>query len=482
MARLHYHFGEGAMEAEDYVEAIHHYETAAKGQPRDARVLKALGEALHALSTEMPIQEAFPLEKRAAKAFEKAARLLPTDAEAFYGLARSTARLDQMNPLLHPDETQSPYNALPAYRKAVDLRPNGILYRYALARYLYRIGDIPNLHQTVQALVQSSPATYAHLKKEAFWSEPLECTVRKGLLQAVESGTSLRQAHMALGDILERNFQPLEAIRHYSLALQQSPRENQPQHYINLGALYLQTAQKDRAEQAFMRALVNSENRTSDLRRVLAAYNDQEQALSFVAFFERADREIPFSLEARLVVAKALISTQAYSEARSLLEQLNLRRPTADAYYLLYLIAKEQKDIGRMELSIQRATVLDPRNSSYHYQFSRVLRRAGKLEDAEKAATRAVDRAEKPSASMLHYRATIRLRLNQLSGALSDWKSAMALAPEKAAYHAHAAEALVQLARFDQALTHAAKAASLEPGNPEYRKRHAELREQLKSP
>ncbi|MGD8386722.1 MAG: hypothetical protein PVG49_06250 [Desulfobacteraceae bacterium] len=468
------------MEAKEYVGAVLHYEKAAQGQPRDAHMFKALGEALHMLSREEPIKKAFLLEKRAMTAFNRAARLIPIDAEAFYGLGRSTARLEQMHPFLPPGDTKNPYNPLPAFRKAVELRPNGILYRYTLARYLYLIGDIPAFHQAIQALVQSSPGTYSHLKEEPFWSKPMEETVRQGLLQAAESNTMPRNAHMNLAELYERGNQPLEAIHHYALALRKNPRENQPSHRIHLGVLYLQTAQEERAEQSFMRALVESDARTTDLQRIFSTYKTRGRAQSFIAFFDRADREFSFSPEARLVVAKALIETQAYFEARDLLEQLNHRRPTAEAHYLLYQIAREQKDLDRMELAIQKATVLDPRNSRYHYLFSQVLRQAGNLEDAEKAATLAIDRAEKPSASMLNYRASLRRRLNDLTGALEDLNAALALAPEKAAYHASAAEVLIKLARFDQALAHAGKATALEPENAQYRKRHAQLKGQLK--
>jgi len=306
--------------------------------------------------------------------------------------------------------------------------------------------------------------------------------VQQGLLQAVEAGTMLREAHTALADLFERNNQPQDAIRHYLLALQQSPRENQPSHHIRLGRLYLQAARQDLAEQAFMQALDKSTDRATDLERISSAYQAQDQAGSFVAFFERADQAVPFSLKARLVVARALIQTQAYFEARTLLERLNRRRPTAESYHLLYTIAREQKDLDRMELAIQKATVLDPRNSRYHSLFSQVLGRAGKLEDAERAATRALERSDKPSPGLLHHRALLRRGLNDLPGALSDWNHAMDLAPEKAAYHAHAAEVLVQLARFDQALVHAEKAVALEPETERYRKRYTQLLEQLKAP
>ena len=470
------------MEAKDFPEAVRQYEKAVHGQPRDARMHKALGEALHALSLEKPIQEAFPLEKRTRQAFDDAARLIPIDAEAFYGLARSLVRLEQMHFFIHPGARETPYNPLPAFHRAIELRPNGILYRYALARYLYRIGDIRALHQAVQDLARTYPPTYTHLKKEPFWSGPVEGVAQQGLLRAVEAGTMLREAHTALADMLERRGEPEEAIRHYMLALQQSPRENRPSHDIRLGRLFLQVAQQDRAEEAFMQALEKSTARDKDLERIFSAYKAQDRTESFIAFFERADQEAPFSLEARLVVARALIETRALIEARHLLERLNRRRPTAEAYDLLYRIARAQKDLDRMELAIQKATVLDPRNSRYHTLFSRVLHQAGKLEDAERAATRALERSDKPSPGLYHDRARIRLGLNDLPGALSDWNAAMALAPDKAAYHAHAAEVLVQLARFDEALAHAAKAAALEPQNERYQKRYTRLREQLKDP
>ena len=480
-ARLHYHWGGDAMEAKQYADAVQHYEKAARHQPRDGRMHKALGEAFHELSKTHTIQQAFNLEKRAANAFQKASSLIPIDAEAHYGLARSLVRLEQMQAMLHPAEA-NPYNPLPSFQKALELRPNGILYRYALARHLYRTGDIRAFRSTVQELVRIYPPTYSHLKKEPFWSQPLEPVVEQGLHRAVEAGIMPRAALMALADIHERTGGPLEAVRLYALALQESPRDNQPRHHIHLGRLLLEAGERQQAEQAFMRGLIESTSRESDLSRVFSAFRAHNRSGAFLEFFERADRDIPFSHEARLVTARALMETGSFSEARDLLERLNRRRPTAEAHYLLYRIAKAQKDLDRMELAIQKATVLDPRNSRYHTLFSRVLRRAGKLEEAERAATRALEQSSKPSPGLHHHRATIRRSLNDLSGALSDWNAAMALAPGKAAYHAHAAEALVQLARFDQALGYAAKAAALEPENERYQKRYAKLQKQLEDP
>ncbi len=470
------------MEAEQYARAIRQYEKAAQGQPRDGRMHKALGEALHLLSREKPVIEAYPLEQRAMEAFENAARLIPIDAEAHYGLARSTARLQEMHAFVQPAAGENPFRPLPHFQRAIELRPNGILYRYAKARYLYRIADIRAFQDTIRELVRIYPPTYSRLRREPFWSESLEQVVQEGLLKAVETNVMPRHAAMALADIMERNNKPQEALKHYTLALEHGTRENTPSQYIRLGRVQLQAGEQDNAEEAFTQALLASNSRDADLRRVLAAFRAHNNIEAFLNFFERTDRSIPFSPEARLVVAEALIETKAYPEARFLLERLNQRRPTSHAYFLLYKIASQQKDRQRMELAIQKATVLEPGNSRYHYLFSLVLRDAGDLDMAVRAATRAIEHNQGPSDRLYHYRASLRRRMNDYSGALSDWKTAISISPERAAYHAGAAEALVQLASFDKALAYSAKAAALEPGNDQYQKRHTQLKEQFGDP
>ncbi|GAH06322.1 unnamed protein product, partial [marine sediment metagenome] len=79
-------------------------------------------------------QEAFHFAKKAEHAYRTATRLNPFDAEAFYGLARETAKLEQLNAYLNSGKGVESYNALPYFQKAISLRPNGILYHYALAQ------------------------------------------------------------------------------------------------------------------------------------------------------------------------------------------------------------------------------------------------------------------------------------------------------------------------------------------------------------
>jgi len=129
-----------------------------------------------------------------------------------------------------------------------------------------------------------------------------------------------------------------------------------------------------------------------------------------------------------------------------------------------------------MELAIQKATVLDPENSSYHLRFSRLLMRLRKLDRAEKEAGLAIRHAAKPSSGLFNHRAWIRWSRKDFHGALEDWVSAMTLEPEKARFYARAAEAHIRLGDLAHATEYYEKAIHLDPENRSYRKRCDQLR------
>ena len=157
------------------------------------------------------------------------------------------------------------------------------------------------------------------------------------------------------------------------------------------------------------------------------------------------------------------------------MNDLNQERPTAGAYYWLYRVAQKEKDRDSMELAIQKATVMDRGNSRYHLIFSQVLRSLKKMDRAEKEAGLAIKYATKPSSGLFHHRAWIRWTRKDYQGALKDWKSAIALAPQKALFHAHAAEAYLKLGQWSRAVDHYQKATHLAPKNQNYLKKYKAL-------
>ena len=182
-----------------------------------------------------------------------------------------------------------------------------------------------------------------------------------------------------------------------------------------------------------------------------------------------------------ILLARTLIDLKQYCQAQRILTELVQKRPDAEAYYWLARIAEAEKEWDSMELTIPKATVLEPENSGYHLIFSRVLKRMKKLERAEKEADLALKYQKKPSPWSFNHRAWIRWARKNYRGALQDWIKAIGLKQNSAALYAHAAEAHVKLGHLSAAMKHYQKALKLDPKNERYQKRYRELNCTLKT-
>jgi tetratricopeptide (TPR) repeat protein len=159
---------------------------------------------------------------------------------------------------------------------------------------------------------------------------------------------------------------------------------------------------------------------------------------------------------------------------------LNREEPSAKAYYWMARIAEIEKNWDHLELSIQKATILDPGNSHYYLIFSKVLQRLKKLNRAKKAANLAIKHAPKPSPALFNHRAWIRWNLEDYSGAAKDWEAAIQLEPENASFHALAAESYIKSGNWSLARDYYQKAARRDPHNTNYQKKYNELKATLK--
>jgi tetratricopeptide (TPR) repeat protein len=195
--------------------AVEHLEKAAQYRPNDPRIWKKLGNAYHGLSILKPAKDAFGFTEKAKHAYIRAAQLNPLDAESAYGLAEQEARLGWLYPYIYSEQEKNPYNASTYFQDAIRLRPNGILYHYALARYLHQQKKTQALMEIVTNLAKIYPPVYGYLKKEAFWSLEVEEAVKEGLRQAIDEGISLRGAHTAMSSLLAGQKDWTGAISHY---------------------------------------------------------------------------------------------------------------------------------------------------------------------------------------------------------------------------------------------------------------------------
>jgi tetratricopeptide (TPR) repeat protein len=471
IAQLHFHKAKDHLRNNYYGLAITRLEKAIQYQDNDYTFWNYLGRAYHKLGLLKPTQEAFLAAQQAKHAYLKAAELNPHDAEAAYGLAREEARLERLHARLHPDQKDDPYEPIPFFQEAIRLRPNSISYHYALARYLDQQGETEQLIPVVTNLARIYPPACSHLKNEAFWSQQVKGAVKSGLAQAIEKGRAPEQAHMALYALLVDEEDWAGAISHFQEALALRETGAQSSDYLQLGRLYLESGQLQDAEENFVTAIALSADRDRDLEGLYRAYKTRGYSEELYAFYKRVRRTFARSASTDILFARSLIDLEQHDQAQQILKELNQEEPHAEAYYWLYRIAQKQDDWDRMELSIQKATVLEPDSSYYHLLFSQVLTRLKKLDRAEKEAGLAIKHATRPSVSLFNHRASIRWTKKDYQGAVNDWKSALPMQPKNASLHARIAEAYLMLGELAQATYHYKKALQMEPNNQTYQQK-----------
>ncbi len=456
---------------------LNHLKKADHYQPSDYRIQKELGKTYYKLADLRPgIKEAFFLINKARERYLETFRLNPLDAEAAYALARGEERLERLDLRLHPEEKNNKYNPMRYFEEAIRLRPNGILYHYGLARYLYRQGKNDELVSVAGALTRIYPPSYHYLKKEDFWSPPVREACKSGLQQAIDRKISLRDAHKNMSHILAEEKEWDNAISHYRQALKYGTFNNSVGDYMHLGRLYLKNRQVEEAESSFLKGLDLSRTKEKDLQRLFGIYKKEGRPEEFYRLYRKVGNRYDGSSKTHILLARSLINLKQHDQAQNILDEINRKEPSAEAYYWLARIAEIEKDWNRMELAIQKATMLDPSSSQYHLIFSHVLKRRKKLEGAEKEAGLAIKHQAKPSPSLYNHRAWVRWSMKDYMGAFRDWRSAIALKPDRASFYAQAAEACIKMGDWRQAVDYYQKALKLDSGNKRYQKRYQDLK------
>ena len=204
ISQIHYLRAINFMQHRHYGLAAQALHKASIYQPDDYKIQRQSGNAIHRLSELNPTpQGAYALAEKAAAHYREAFRLNPLDAQSVYGLAWQEDRLESLYTKLHPNDKAKPHHALPYYKMALNLRPHGVRYHYALAGYLYRKARHDELYRVIRRLSRIFPPAYAELKTKDFWSDGVKVACRKGLEEAVQDNVLPAAAHMGLAKIAE---------------------------------------------------------------------------------------------------------------------------------------------------------------------------------------------------------------------------------------------------------------------------------------
>ncbi|MGA9476652.1 MAG: hypothetical protein WBV21_02665, partial [Desulfobacterales bacterium] len=171
VSQIYYAKAKSALKGNHHWIAVRHLKTAIRYQPNDFMFWRKLAEVYNTVGEqENSVQRAFMDADRARKAYLKSNRLNPLEPSTVFGIAISEARLQQLYPSLYPNNTNNPYNPLPYFKAAINLRPNCIQYHLTLAHYCHQTGRTQELLQEVQSLARMSPGAHERLRREPLWS------------------------------------------------------------------------------------------------------------------------------------------------------------------------------------------------------------------------------------------------------------------------------------------------------------------------
>lgn len=156
---------------------------------------------------------------------------------------------------------------------------------------------------------------------------------------------------------------------------------------------------------------------------------------------------------------------QAVRAAASVVEEGKVR--TAEAYYVLAVQYKRERDLSDAEALFKRAIALRPEWSWPYAGLGTLLGQHtyGRLGEAEQVLRKAIELA--PEWGRPHNILAVVLRMqDRLEEAEKEARTALRLAPRDIAAHNNFANLLVELERYGEAEEHYRKAISLNPQHP----------------
>ena len=478
ISEIHNHQAKRYYYNKDYKQAIEQFENAVKFQPENALLYKNMGRAFYKLAKKSSNASLF--FKKSRDAYLKSTEKNPLDAQAFYGLAKAEYKLERIYSRQFPGIGYSPYNSLPYFQEAIRLCPNNIAYNLGILRYFANNGQTNKMLPIVKLLSQNYPPIYSYLKKETFWNQDLRSAYIQGLEQSINKNINLRDTHARLSALMAEDKNWENAIKHYKKALTYKNFQNNSNNYIHLSWLYLKAGHINDAEKNAVYAVNTAPFKEKTIEHFYNIYKAEGLSEQFLHLLQQVRNKFPFSDRFEILSGRLLFDLKQYQESKKIFEKLNKKRPNSLVYYWLYRIAQAQKDIDAMELSIQKATVFDSKNSRYYFLFSRLLKQLKKYESAETAASQAIKTQKKPSPHLYNHRAWIRWSRNNYKGAIQDWQQAIELNPKNAVFYAYTARAYKKLDNNKLSALYYKQALQLDPENAKYKKALYIINEQFR--
>lgn len=409
--------------------------------------------------------------------FQMAADVSQLEVKAVSGLASVEAALEADYAELYPD-ADNPYNALKFFKLALDLYPTGTTIHYQFIDYLAILGSTEELQEAVQRIAALYPPSYHELKDKALFTLPIRNAFKAGLNRAVKDNICRGDAYRILSLMAAEDNEYILAIAYYQAFMEVSPNKDMSKHHLNLGKMFLKLQQLDKARTKFIKALSLTSDKESYIQDIFTFYTEQKLNQAFVKFAKTAEQEFSLSDLVHILMAKSFIKLDLEVLASQRLQRISSQQYSAEKFYCMAMIAQKNQNWERMEILLQKAIELVPRNRKYYALLSRVFFHQNKFEKAEYAASTAIAIAAQKGALdqwLLDNRGWIRLQRKELYGAIRDWQLAISFDEENAAFYHQLSVVYEQLRNRKAAFKYAKLALQKDPADMSYRKRLAGL-------
>lgn len=465
-ADIYSFYGLIKLEAGDHSTAEEYLHTSLHYAPDEADNWLTYAESLHTAAKAEKTQAAvLQLLTKAQEAYNKSVQLNPLEGNAWLGLGYTSWWLSRFEGFGHKYEKVET-----DLLRALSTDPNNGEFLYAVASYYLSNGEIEKGLAHVERLATTFPDAYQHLRQTDYWSDEVRDSFKNGLKFASENRLVGRNALAALASIAADEKDWHSAVSYTEDIINRFNTENSPGSYLSLGNYYLKLGNKGKGKAAFLQALRLSPEPERTLNTLLWAHRQANALDTYIDLCKEASK---FDENARKSLQLFLGKAHYYKNELELAAE-NLRHyckteESAEAHSYLAEIALKQKDWDTAELESQKATVLEPENSHYHYLFARSLQAQKKFDSALIAIDEAIHNSNPPKHYYYNLRGWLYWSLEDYRAAVDDWKKSSIAAPENASYPAQIAMVYKKLENYGQAERYYLAAIKLDPQNNRFR-------------
>lgn len=411
--------------------------------PDSGFVWKALGLALQTQN------------KDALPALQKAAALLPEDAEAHNNLGNALKDMGQLQ------------QAVVSYRRALKINPGYVLAHNNLGAALQEIGQLDDAAASYRRAVALQPDFAAAHNNLGALLHVLGQNVDAvaSCRNALQLAPNFVEAHVNLGNALKDLARLDEAMACYRNALEIDP--NLVEAHNNLGAVLLSLGQREDAVVSFNKALEIKPDDVNAHNNLGNALRDSGQLDAAVASYRRALAIQPKSADAHNNLGTALQALGQFDAAlASYGRAVEIKSDFAEAYNNIGNLLTEMVRLDAAVASCRMALKIQPNYADAHNNLGNALQDLGQLDAAAASYRRALEL--KPDFASAHYNLGNCLNaLGQPGAALECCRRALEIRPDFAEAYNTMGNVLKDLGRLEEAIASYRRSLAIAPNHLE---------------